>query len=331
VSLPEAVTAYLTVEAVGEQGDATAIRAPARLAFRDSAMSRVGAPIPARVMKLHVKVGDRVKVGDKLATLASPDASGYHAELARAKVELTAVTASLRRQEEMLAKGVGREYEKIAAEMQVRDAKERVKAAKRDVGLLGTSFGGTVIVTSQIDGTVLRRNATVGAQVEPGGDPLFEIGNPKDLWVVADVFQDDLDLIVQGAAVKVTLAGDQSSVEGTIASIGVLLDTAVRRAPVYIELSPREADGLKAGMFARAEISSEHSDGIVLPTAAVLLEGGAHTIVYVERADGSFERREVEIGHSFGDRVEVVAGLERGERVVTKGALLINGAAGQLL
>ena len=81
-----------------------------------------------------------------MATLASPDASAYHSELARARVELSATTAAFQRQSEMLAKGVGREYEKVAAEMAVKGAEERVRAAKRDVALLGKSFGGTVIV-----------------------------------------------------------------------------------------------------------------------------------------------------------------------------------------
>lgn len=331
IELDERSRPYVVVEAVGSENAAVTLRAPARVAFRDSAVSRVGAPIPARVMKLHVKVGDKVKEGDKLATLASPDASGYHSELARARVELAAAKSALDRQVEMIAKGVGREYEKVTAEMAVRAAEERVRAARRDVGLLGTSYGGTVIVTSQLEGTVLRRNATVGAQVDPEGDPLFEIGNPKDLWVVADVFQDDLGMIQPGAKVTLDLAALPQAVEGTVSSIGVLLDTAVRRAPVYVELDPEDRELLRAGMFARALIGASAVDGITVPTDAVLIKDGDKTIVYVERRPGVFEAREVEIGHGFESRVEITSGLHSGERVAMKGALLIDGAANQLL
>jgi cobalt-zinc-cadmium efflux system membrane fusion protein len=322
---------YVTVEAVGTANGSVTLRAPARVAFRDSAVSRVGAPIPARVMKLHVKVGDKVKINDKLATLASPDASGYHSELARAKVELAGAKSALARQVDMIAKGVGREYEKVTAEMAVRAAEERVRAAKRDVGLLGTSYGGTVIVTSQIDGTVLRRNATVGAQVDPEGDPLFEIGNPKDLWVVADVFQDDLEMIQPGAKVTLEMAALPQAANGSVASIGVLLDTAVRRAPVYIEIDAEDREQLRAGMFARALITASAVDGITVPIDAVLIKDGDQTIVYVEREVGMFEPREVQVGHGFESRVEITSGLRAGERVAMKGALLIDGAANQLL
>jgi membrane fusion protein, heavy metal efflux system len=331
VVLPEASRPYIGVEAVGDSGVGVSIRAPARVAFRDNAVSRVGAPVASRVMKLHVRVGDKVRPGDPLATLASPDASGYHAELARGRVELSAAQAAYDRQVDMLAKGVGREYEKVVAEMRVKDAEERVRAAKRDVGLLGKSFGGTVIVTSQIEGTVLRRNASIGAQVDPDGDPLFEIGNPKDLWVVADVFQNDLPLIKEGAIVTIDVANSNEPLDGDVASIGVLLDTAVRRAPVYIDLKARDAAGLKAGMFARASITSAESDGFSVPVSAVLIKNGGLPIVYVEQEAGTFVKREVEIGHSYDNRVQVVAGLQKGDRVAIKGALLIDGAANALL
>ncbi|HET6583109.1 MAG TPA: efflux RND transporter periplasmic adaptor subunit [Nannocystaceae bacterium] len=332
IVLDDAARAYITIEEVGSAETGVSVRAPARLAFRDNAVSRVGAPIASRVMKVQVRVGDKVRPGDPLATLASPGASGYHAELARAKVELTAAKSALVRQEEMLAKGVGREYEKVAAEMRVADGEERLRAAKRDVSLLGKSFGGTVIVTSQIEGTVLRRNATVGAQVDPDGEPLFEIGNPKDLWVVADVFQDDLPLVKEGAQVAVELASRSEPVAGEVVSIGVLLDTAVRRAPVYIDLKARDlAEGVKAGMFARASIRGAASEGLTVPVGAVLIKDGDQPIVYVENDKGGFVRRDVHIGHAYEDRVQVVSGLRAGDRVAAKGALLIDGAANQLL
>ncbi|MFO0635890.1 MAG: efflux RND transporter periplasmic adaptor subunit [Nannocystaceae bacterium] len=331
VRLSEASRAYVTVEPAGVGHDTIDIRTPARVSFRDSAISRVGAPIGARVMKLHVQVGDKVRINDPLATLASPDASDFHAELARARIEQSAAEDALTRQTEMLAKGVGREYEKVVAEMRVRDAVERVRAAKRNVSLLGKSFGGTVIVTSQIEGTVLRRNASVGAQVDPEGEPLFEIGNPNDLWLVADVFQSDLDLIREGAAVSIDIASQSAAIDAVVESVGVLLDTTVRRAPVYVSVKPEDRKSLRPGMFARATFHAQASDRMTLPTAAVLFKNGDKSIVYIERADGTFAARDVQLGHNFGERVEIVSGLEAGDKVVVRGGLLIDGAANLLL
>ncbi len=322
---------FVVVEVVGNTATDVTIRAPARVAFRDTAISRVGSPIPARVMKIHVQVGDFVRVGDELATLASPDASSYHAELAHSRLELTAAKDTLERQTQMVSRGVGREYERVMAEMRVRDVEERVRAAKRHVSLLGKSSGGTVIVNAEIEGTVLSRHASVGAQVDPSGEPLFEIGNPSDLWVVADVFQDDLPLVRKGAEVKIELASESDTVRGMVSSVGVLLDTAVRRAPVYIELRDKTTENLKAGMFALALVRANDIRGLTVPVGAVLIKDNNKSIVYVETAEGSFARRDVNVGHNFEDRVEIVSGLQAGERVAVQGALLIDGAANQLL
>jgi cobalt-zinc-cadmium efflux system membrane fusion protein len=149
--------------------------------------------------------------------------------------------------------------------------------------------------------------------------------------VVADVIQDDRDLDREGAQVTVQSASQNEPRQGTVESIGVLLDTAVRRAPVYVSLATRDTAQLKAGMFARAMIQSDASDTVTLPVGAVLIKNGDRTIVYLERQDGTFAEREVTLGHVFGERVEVVSGLEAGEKVAIKGALLIDGAANQLL
>ena len=70
---------------------------------------------------------------------------------------------------------------------------------------------------------------------------------------------------------------------------------------------------------------------MTVPTGAVLIKDGDRTIVYVEREDGTFVQREIQLGHSFEERVEVVSGLTPGDKVAAKGALLIDGAANQLL
>jgi len=75
IRLDDRARPFVTVEAVGNNTSGVILRVPARVAFRDNAISRVGSPIPARVMQLHVQVGDLVHVDDALATLASPDAS----------------------------------------------------------------------------------------------------------------------------------------------------------------------------------------------------------------------------------------------------------------
>lgn len=330
VKLPDASRPYVTVQEISLEPEHIAIRAPARVAFRDGAVSRVGPPIPGRIMKLHVEVGDKVKVGDPLVTIASPEASSFHMELSRARIEVQTARDQLERQSAMAKKGVGREYERVLAEHHLAEAQAALRHAQKAVTLLGKSSGGTVVVESQIAGTVLRRYATVGAQVEPGNDPLLEIGNEDALWVVAEVFQDDLLLVMEKAKVTLEFGALPDPVPGRVEGLGVLIDANVRRAPVYIVVEA-PVPGLKPGMFARANIQAPAKDGVTVPKTAVLIKDGKTSVVYVETGDGLFQRREVVVGHTFGDYVQLLSGVHPGERIATGGALLIDAAAQQLL
>lgn len=321
---------YVDVQAVVMEPEHAAIRAPARVAFRDGAVSKVGAPIPGRIMKLHVEAGTKIKVGDPLVTIASPEASGFHMDLQRARIELQTARDQYNRQTEMVKKGVGREYEKVLAEHAVAEAQAKLRHAQKAVSLLGQSSGGTVVVTSQIDGTVLRRFTTVGAQVEPGGDPLVELGNPDALWVVAEVFQDDLLLVGEKAPVTLEFAALPQPVSGHVEGLGVLIDTGLRRAPVYIVIDG-EVPSLTPGMFARANIQAPAKEGVTVPKTAVLIKDGKTAVVYVEQREGAFARREVQMGHTFGEYVQILSGVRPGERIAVAGALLIDATAQQIL
>ena len=84
-------------------------------------------------------------------------------------------------------------------------------------------------------------------------------------------------------------------------------------------------------MFARASIEAPTGETIVLPAEAVLIEDGKKTIVYVEQSPGKFAPRPVNVGRSVDGKVQVLSGLKVGEKVVVKGALLLDSAAEQML
>ncbi|MCY0986748.1 efflux RND transporter periplasmic adaptor subunit [Nannocystis sp. ILAH1] len=328
--LPAASRPYVEIQPVAMEPEHAAIKAPARVAFRDGALSRVGAPIPGRVVKLHVEVGEKVKAGDPLVTIASPEASSFHMELARARIEVETAKDQLERQNQMAKQGVGREYERVAAQHRLAETQASLQHAQKAVSLLGKSSGGTVVVEAAIEGMVLRRFATVGAQVEPGGDPLIEIGNPNALWVVAEVFQDDLALVHDSSKVTLEFAALPEPVEGHVEGIGVLIDTGLRRAPVYVAIDG-EAPGVTPGMFARAKIQTPSTTGVTVPRTAVLIKEGKISVVYVEEREGVFSRREVATGHTFGEYVQILSGVKPGERIAVSGALLIDGTAQRIL
>jgi cobalt-zinc-cadmium efflux system membrane fusion protein len=323
---------YVTTEKVERGASSPVVLAPARLAFRDGAVSQVATPNVGRIAEIHVKAGDRVKPGDALVTISSPDAAAARAQLAAAGAEHDAAVQEAARQNAMAESGVGVETERVAAHARLRQTEAELARTQTTVAMLGGGGGSTVVLRAPIEGTVIARHTTVGGVAQPGGDPLIEIGNPTALWVIADVFERDLVHVRDGAAVDIELSTRSAPLTGRVVAIGTALTGALRTAPVTISLdAPGSGTDVRAGMFARAAIKAPEATSIVIPSEAVLIEDGKTYVVYVRTGEDLFVARKVDIGPSINGKVEVVRGLAEGEQVVVKGALLLDGAAEQLL
>jgi membrane fusion protein, heavy metal efflux system len=328
VQVPEASWQFIQVERLAAQENAAVLRAPARIAFRDGAVSKLGAPLAGRVERVHVRTGDRVKSGDPLVTLDCPEAASSRAALSAARAVQRAARAGVERQNRMLEQGVGTERERLDAERNLAEAEAELARAEAAVRFVGNSKGTTVVIRSPITGTVVSRHATVGAAVESGGEPLVEVGDPSELWVVADVFERDLHLIRDGMRAQIELPSMREPLVGRVASVGAVIDGSARTAPVRISLEQND-ELLRPGTFVRARIeSTEHA--LALPAAAVLIKD-QQTVVYVQTDPGTFVRRPVIVGHRVEGKVLVRSGVSVGDLVVVRGALLLDGAADQLL
>lgn len=329
VRLGAASLPFITVDAVAGGPADGVVEAPAHVEFRDDAVSRVGAPLDGRVVTVHVVLGQHVKAGDPLVTLECPDALTLRSASPVAAAALREARLELERQRRMQQEGVGIERDVVTAETRVATAEAEAARVAQALTTAGPGSGTTVVVRAPLAGVVTARRATAGLTVQHGTDPLVEIGNASSLWLVADVFERDLPRLHAGARTRVTLASAGEELAGRVASVGAVVSTELRTAPVYIAVEARGA-ALRPGQYGRASIEGMAS-GLSLPVSAVLVKDGKDAVVYVEGGPGTFVRRRVVVSPPADGRVQVLSGLTAGERVVVKGALLIDGASDQLL
>jgi len=326
VEVREDSLAFLTIEEVGESVVGAFVRAPGRVAFREGAVSEVGSPVDGRVTEVHVRVGQRVEAGDALVTIASPSAAQVRGELARARVMVQSAEIEVARQAQMRERGVGIETDRVRAEAELAQARAMLAAMSATTASIGRGSAAAVTVRAPIAGTVLDRRASVGAAVEAGSDPLLVLGEPGAVWVVAHVFERELPLIAAGEPARVSLASVGEPVGARVESVGGAVDPETRRGPVYLALDDEIAPRLRAGMYARAEIEVREA-GVGIPTSSVLVKDGGRTVVFVQRGPRTFAPREVHIGAPVAGRAPVLSGLARGDRIVTRGVLLLDGQA----
>jgi cobalt-zinc-cadmium efflux system membrane fusion protein len=329
VHLPQESARYLGTEPVAANSESLPLHLPARLEFKDGAVSEIGAPLAGRVNEVLVRSGDRVRAGAPLFLLSCPDAASARTGLATAEAALKEASVTAERQQRMVEEGVGTARDRLAAEVHLETARAEAERARSTTEFIGAGEGSLVTVRAPFAGVVLAAKATRGATVEPGGEALVEVGDPASLWVVADVPEHDLPGIVEGGRATIDLATLPAPLPAKVISIGAVVERGLRTAPVRLALET-DPPGLRPGMFGWARLDTTASSP-TLPVEAVLIKDGKESVVYVAKDDVTFERRAVVVGRPVDGRVPVVSGLAAGERVVVRGALLLDGAAEQLL
>ncbi|HET9597013.1 MAG TPA: efflux RND transporter periplasmic adaptor subunit [Anaeromyxobacteraceae bacterium] len=327
--MPGSSRKFLEIEAVSAGRDGLGGILPGRVAFRPQSLASIGTPVAARVVSVDVRPGEAVKAGAILVTLQGADVAAARASLDQAAAKAAASEDLLRRQDEMVRKGVGLEVERFAAETSAREARAELERAQRAVALLGGGHGDRFEVRAPAGGVILAVRAAVGSVVAPGGDALVQIGDPRRLWVVADVPESEIGGISAGQLAEVHVPASDSSLQAVVDGVGQVVDGEQRRLPVYLSLrGPPQR--LAPGMLVEVRVRSAGGKPTV-PITAVLIKDGSRRVVYVHKENGRFEPRAVRTGVSRDGRVTILEGLEPGEQVVVRGALLLDGEAEQLL
>lgn len=316
---------FVKAERVRDGAGGYGLPLPARVAFEAQGMAAIDTPLAARIVSIAVRPGEIVKRGDALVTLSGAEVAGMRSDVTQASARLVAAEDMLRRQNEMVRRGVGTEVERFGAQTAVREARAEYVRASRASALIGGGDGGTFTLRAPVSGTVLSLKANVGSMADAGGDPIMEIGDPTRLWIVADAAEGDLSGVRPGMEAQVTLAG--VTVSAKIVGIGSLIDSDQRRIPIYLRLSGKPA-GMTAGMLAEVRLPS--SAALTVPADAVLVKDGGLRVVYVRTAKGAVARA-VQVGASRGGRIVITSGLKPGETIITHGALLLDSSAGQQL
>jgi membrane fusion protein, copper/silver efflux system len=298
------------------------LRLLGRVEADETASKTVTAWVSGRVDRLHVNAtGARVRSGQTIATLYSPETFAAHQDLiaARRQVERLRDASETARNAAQAALDASRERLKLlgVTAAAVREM-ERAESPSRSLP-----------IRSPFAGTVIERMVAEGAYVQTG-EPLYRIADLSRVWVQLDAYERNLARIRVGQEVVIHVdALPDDAFEGRVAFVDPTIDAARRTTRVRVEVPNPEGE-LRPGMFAQGAVRSASSDDVesplVVPHTAPLFTG-RRSLVYVEVPDAerpTYEARVVRLGPRTGDVYPVVAGLEEGERVVTRGTFVID-------
>jgi RND family efflux transporter MFP subunit len=296
---------------------------PARVVFDEARTSRLGTPLSGRVTAVTVERGQKVAKGAPLFTVSSPNLAELRAEQEKAIVERATAQANYNRVKDLVSGGSMPGKELVTSEQELREAELAVKLAGQKLASLNVAGGGgaaSFTVTAPREGVVVEKTIAVGQSVDASAGSLMAIADLSDVWVVADLFENDVGSLATGAKSKVTVG--TLEVEATVDQVAGVVDPERHTVPVRVRLANGEGV-LRPNAYAQIRFFDPTAAKVSLPASAVMSDG-ATSYVYVKTDKGELKRRDVIVGSISGGRVPVLDGVEVGEQVVVQGAILLD-------
>lgn len=295
---------------------------PGRVVFDEARASRLGSPLAGRVTNVAVERGQRVKAGQALYTVASPSLADMRADREKAVVERATAKTNLDRIQALVDAQSLPGKELIAAKQQLAEAELAVQLAEQKIASLRVSGAGDAAftVTAPRDGVVVEKNLSVGQEVDTSSGAVMAIADLSFVWVVADLFENDVGGLTAGTKAKVLVGGAQ--LEGTIDQVSAIVDPERHTVPVRVKLA--NPDGaLRPNAYAQIQFFDPSKAAVSLPIEAVMTDG-AKSYVYVQDGKGAFVHHDVTVGSPSNGKVPVLAGLSPKDPVVVQGAILLD-------
>ncbi len=307
-----------------------------KVAYDDQKVIHVFSPVAGKAVKVLGQLGNRVKKGDPLIVIESPDIGVATSDVGKARADLIAAQHDFQRQKELLETHAASQKDFEVASDSYRKAKAEMERAEQKARLFrqGDVTGQTYTLRADLEGEVFMKAVSPGMEIAGqygGGTPveLFTIGQADKVWVLADVFELDVRRVKMGSKVVVNVAGwPERNFEGTLDWISSALDPSTHATRVRCTFD--NADGaLKPEMFTSVRISVDVKRAIAIPRSSVL-RFGDQTVVFLDRGPDKqenerFERAPVTVDEGEGSEwLTVGHGLEKGDRIVTAGAILLS-------
>ncbi len=324
---------FVTVQTAQTDEHGAAIVAQGNVAYDEDRVAAIIPPVQGRIVQLQAAAGDHVAQNAPLAIVYSAEVAGAGAGLSEARIARVAAEQSLARAVRLVGEGAAADREVIEARAVLAQAVAEERRAAGSLRAMGApvSSAATYTLRAPIAGTVVRRAVRVGAEARPdASEPAFLIADLQRVWVLAYLHELQASTVHRGDVAEIAVPSVPGrTFRGTVDRVGDAVDPNART--IVVRIGIENSDGaLKPDMFARVTIRTRAANVVIVPTTALVTQSNGYA-VFVQRPDGTFEKRAVTTGAELEHQTQIIQGLTAGERIVTEGALLLDATAEQVL
>jgi len=289
-----------------------------RSEFNRNRLARLTAATGGVVRTATGVVGQRVRKGELLAEIASPEASALRGQLKAAIARQAQTEATWQREQDLYAKGISSRLELQQAEADQLAAHSNAEQLREQALSFGVAENGAALarLRAPLAGVIVDKQVAAG-DVVMAGTPLFTIADPEALWVELAVPESRIAQVKVGANVEASFSGLPGSLfHGRILQIGAALDERSRTLMAVAEIA-NPGGLLKAGMFGQVKLHTAAAGEVLVVPAGAVQSIDQENYVFVRRESDLFELRRVETGVKQQGLVTILHGLKGDEPVVT--------------
>jgi len=290
-------------------------------------VSQAGGPV-SRIM---VTPGEQVTKGQPMLYVTSPDYSTLRSAYVKARDAYQLADRIYKRDQDLLAHKAIAQVELEQAESARAQAEADLQSNEQAIRILGISNpddlvgkppSSEVALLAPLAGEVVERLCSPGQLLQPGATQCFTLSNMSSVWVLVNVYQNDVRYVRVGDEVTISNEAYAGEVRGKIQYIAPALDPATRTLQARIEAS-NPGERLKKDIYVTAQVrAGVIPNALLVPDAAVLRDTENMPYVYIQTGN-QFARRMVTLGESQGGKTQVTEGLQTGDKIVGDGSLFL--------
>jgi membrane fusion protein, heavy metal efflux system len=331
-SLPPDQLAHMQIVTVAPTKIERVLRLPGSVAYNAFTTTPVISQVSGPVSRIAVVPGQVVSRGQPMLFVSSPDFAQLRSNYLKARDAHSLAHKNYVRSKDLYEHHAVAERDLQQAESVESQAQADLEAAEQSLRIMGVSDPDAMVsgkkspevaVRAPITGEVVERLVAPGQLLQSGNTQCFTISNMTSVWVMVNVYQQDLSYVHVGDPAVIQTDAYADKFQGKISYLGAALDPNTHTLQARI-VTQNPGEKLKKDMYVTALVrAGTINDALAVPDSAVLRTAENEPFVYVAQGDNKFLQRLVKLGESHSGQTQIVAGLQAGDRVVGDGSLFI--------
>jgi len=325
--VPDSLFRTLSIDTVKTSQITNAIKFNGMVDFNTDKVVNVFPLVSGNMMNINVMPGDYVKAGQSLGVVKTPEVANYNANLINAEANVRLTARQLEQQRDMYKSGLASQVDITGAEVNYRQAVAAKTQAEKILSINGNNKNGEYAIKAPIEGFVVQKNVTNGMSIRTdNGTAMFTISDLKNVWVQANVYEENIGKVHEGDQADVTTISYPDKVfKGKVDKLMNVLDPTSKVMKMRVILN-NPGYILKPQMFATVTIyNSENKKAVSISRKDLVFDHSQYYVIIVT-GKKNVQIRPVEIIGINGETAYIKAGVNPGERLIGSQAILIYGS-----